>query len=125
MCQSEETPANRKQREREEAKVARDAAKASDIAARFAQSSFLKMEPLYLEMQALVAHNSFGQVSEIVREPINKNCIMTQSYLMACSAGGELPFDQKTLVSSWPASGRTSYCARTCSAPSLKLLVAD
>ena len=98
MGQLEETPANRKQREREEAKVARDAAKASDIAARFAESSLLKMEPLYLEMQALVAHSSFGQVSEIVREPINKNCIMIQSYLMACSAGGELPFDQKTLA---------------------------
>ena len=98
MGQSEDTPANRKKREREEAKVARDAEKASDIAARFAQSSLLKMEPLYLEMQALVAHSSFGQVSEIVREPINKNCIMIQSYLMACSAGGELPFDQKTLA---------------------------
>ena len=98
MGQSEETPANRKQREREEANVARDAEKASDIAARFAQSSLLKMEPLYLEMQALVAYSSFGQVSEIVCEPINKNCIMIQSYLMACSAGGELPFDQKTLA---------------------------
>jgi hypothetical protein len=98
MGQSEDTPANRKKREKEEAKVARDAEKASDVAARFAQSSLLKMEPLYLEMQALVAHSSFGQVSEIVREPINKNCIMIQSYLVACSAGGELPFDQKTLA---------------------------
>ena len=98
MGQSEDTPANRKKRGRDEAKVARDAAKASENAAKFAQSSLLKMEPLYLEMQALVAHSSFGQVSEIVREPINKNCIMIQSYLMACSAGGELPFDQKTLA---------------------------
>ena len=98
MGQSEETPANRKQREREEAKVARDAEKASDIAARFAQSSLLKMEPLYLEMQALVAHSSFGQVSEIVREPIKENCLMINSYIIACSAGGELPFDQKTLA---------------------------
>ena len=98
MGQSEETPANRKQREREEAKVARDAEKASDIAARFAQSSLLKMEPLYLEMQALVAHSSFGQVSEIVREPIKQNCLMINSYLIACSAGGQLPFDQKTLA---------------------------
>ena len=63
MGQLEETPAARKQREREEAKVARDAVKASDIAARFAESSLLKMEPLYLEMQALVAHSSFGQVA--------------------------------------------------------------
>ena len=98
MGQSEDTPANRKKREKEEAKAARDADKATDMAARFAQSSLLKMEPLYLEMQALVAHSSFGQVSEIVREPINKNCIMIRSYLVACSAGGELPFDQKTLA---------------------------
>ena len=98
MGQSEDTPANRKKREKEEAKVARDAEKATEMAARFADSSVLKMEPLYLEMQALVAHSSFGQVSEIVREPINKNCIMIQSYLVACSAGGELPFDQKTLA---------------------------
>ena len=80
MNQSEDTPANRKKREKEEAKVARDAAKASVIAARFAQSSLLKMEPLYLEMQALVAHSSFGQVSEIVREPIKQNCLMINSY---------------------------------------------
>ena len=86
MGQSEDTPANRKKREKEEAKVARDAEKASDISARFAQSSLLKMEPLYLEMQALVAHSSFGQVSEIVREPIKQNCIMINPYLIACSA---------------------------------------
>ena len=98
MGQSEDTPANRKKREREEAKVARDAAKASENAAKFAQSSLLKMEPVYLEMQALVAHSSFGQVSEIVREPIKQNCNMINSYLIACNAGGELPFDQKTLA---------------------------
>ena len=56
------------------------------------------MEPVYLEMQALVAHSSFGQVSEIVREPIKQNCLMINSYLIACSAGGQLPFDQKTLA---------------------------
>ena len=98
MGQSEDTPANRKKREREDAKVARDAAKASENAAKFAQSSLLKMEPVYLEMQALVAHSSFGQVSEIVREPIKQNCNMINSYLIACNAGGELPFDQKTLA---------------------------
>ena len=98
MGQSEDTPANRKKREREEAKVARDAAKASANAAKFAQSSLLKMEPVYLEMQALVAHSSFGQVSEIVRESIKQNCNMINSYLIACNAGGELPFDQKTLA---------------------------
>ena len=98
MGQLEDSPASRKKREREEAKVARDAAKASDKAAKFAQSSLLKMEPVYLEMQALVAHSSFGQVSEIVREPIKQNCNMINSYLIACNAGGELPFDQKTLA---------------------------
>ena len=98
MGQLEDSPASRKKREREEAKLARDAEKANDMTARFAQSSLLKMEPVYLEMQALVAHSSFGQVSEIVREPIKQNCNMINSYLIACNAGGELPFDQKTLA---------------------------
>ena len=98
MGQSEDTPASRKKRGREDAKLARDVEKEKDMTARFAQSSLLKMEPVYLEMQALVAHSSFGQVSEIVREPIKQNCNMINSYLIACNAGGELPFDQKTLA---------------------------
>ena len=46
MGHSEETPADRKKREKEEAKAVRDADKAGESNARLAQSSLLKLEPV-------------------------------------------------------------------------------
>ena len=98
MGHSEETPADRKTREKEAAKAMRDAEKADEATARLAQSSLLKLEPVHLELQAILAHSSFGQVSEIVREPIRQDFVAIVEYISACNDGGPLPFDQKTLA---------------------------
>jgi hypothetical protein len=94
----EETAAERKQREKEEAKAAKEQEKANEATARLADSSKMKMEPVILELQACIGNANFKHVTSVVAQPIQQHLKDLMENVAACDAGGPLQFDVKTLA---------------------------
>ena len=104
LCFQKETPAEKRAREREEAKAAKAAAKASEATARLAESSALKLDQVVVQLQTIVAHSQFHAMPHIVSKPITEALAEFQTWRETCNLAinaelpEPLPFDVKTLT---------------------------
>ena len=93
---SEETAAEKRKREKQEAKDA-------DSIKRLAAASTLKLDPVKAELAAIIANSRFGDIAQCIRGPVEESFAVVTAYLESCkeALSGELAtlmFDQKTLA---------------------------